>query len=254
MWNTVAAEWVKLNYSSIWIWVILGGIGVSLTRLILYILGPEAYVSLAQNPWESYLNLSLTYFSLLIFPLLILSVISIINNQEHRIDNWKVILTLPNPRWQLLGSKLITALILLAAIFLLFMISTILFAYPIYWVHPETEFDYFRPLFFEFGSDCLKVFGYSLGIIGLQFSFSLLFKNPTFPIIIGIILYLIGFLFFMALPNVAVNFPYSLPFLYKDMGISQSLNVNSFSGMGIRSCLVFAFSVPISYLIFKTRK
>lgn len=209
---------------------------------------------MAQNPWETYLNMSLTYFSLLIFPLLILSVINIINNQEHRIDNWKVILTLPNPRWQLLGSKLFTSLILLAGTFSLFMFSTILFAYPIYWIHPETEFIHFRPLFFEYASDCLKVFGYSLGVIGLQFSFSLLFKNPTFPIIIGIALYLIGFLLFMALPDVAVNFPYSLPFLYKDIGISQSIDVKSFSGMGIRSCLVFACSVPISYMIFTTRK
>lgn len=252
--NSIAAEWVKLNHSSIWIWVILGGLGVSLVRLFMYILGPEAYVSLGQNPWENYLNMSLTYFSLLIFPLLILSVISIINNQEHRIDNWKVLLTLPNSRWQLLGSKLITSLTLLASIFLLFVISTILFAYPIYWVHPETEFTYYQPLFLVFGSDCLQVFGYSLGIIGIQFSFSLLFKNPTFPIIIGIVLYLIGFLLFMALPNVAVNFPYSLPFLYKDMGISQSIDVFSFSGMGIRSCIIFACSIPISYMIFTTRK
>lgn len=254
MWNTIAAEWVKLNNSSIWIWVIIGGLGVSLTRFILYILGPEAYVLLAQNPWENYLNMSLTYFSLLIFPLLILSVISIINNQEHRIDNWKVLLTLPNPRWELLGSKLLATLILLAGIFLLFVISTILFAYPISWAHPETEFIYFQPLFLEFALDCLKVFGYSLGIIGLQFNLSILFKNPTFPIITGIALYLIGFLLFMALPNVALNFPYSLPFLYKDMGISRSIDVNNFSGMGIRSCLVFACSVPISYMIFTTRK
>jgi len=254
MWNTIAAECVKLNYYPIRIWIILGGLGVSLTRLVLYILGPEAYVVLAQNPWESYLNMNLTYFSLLIFPLLILSVISIINNQEHRIDNWKVILTLPNPRWQLLASKLITSLILLVGIFLLFVISTILFAYPIYWVHPETEFAHFLPLFFTYGSDCLNVFGYSLGIIGIQFIFSLLFKNPTFPIIIGIVLYLVGFLLFMTLPNVAVNFPYSLPFLYKDIGISQSIDVKNFSGMGIMSCLVFVCSVPISYMIFTTRR
>jgi len=254
MWNTIAAEWVKINYSYVGIWVVLGGLGVSLTRLILYILGPEAYVLLAENPWENYLNMNLTYFSLLIFPLIILTVISIINNQEHRIDNWKVMLTLPNPRWELMCSKLLTSLILLGSIILLFMISTILFAYPIYWVHPETEFAHFRPLFFEYGLDCLKVYGYSLGIIGLQFSFSLLFKNPIFPITIGIALYLIGFFLFMALPNVALNFPYSLPFLYKDMGISRSIDVNGFSGMGIRSCLVFACSVPISYIIFSTRK
>ncbi|WP_020529833.1 ABC transporter permease [Flexithrix dorotheae] len=254
MWNTIAAEWVKLNNSSVWIWVILGGLGVSLTRLVLYAIGPEAYTLLAQNPWESYLNMNLTYFSLLIFPLVILAVISIVNNQEHRIDSWKVILTLPNPRWELLGSKLLTILILLATIFLLFVISTILFAYPIYWIHPETEFAYFQPLFFEFASDCVKVFGYSLGIVGLQFFFSIAFKNSTFPIILGIAFYLVGFLLFMALPNVAVNFPYSLPFLYKDIGISQSIDVNNFSGMGIRSCLVFACSVPISYMIFITRR
>lgn len=254
MWNTIAAEWIKQGHSSIRTWVILGGLGVSLTRLVLYLLGPEAYVLLAQNPWETYLNMSLTYFSLLVFPLLILSVISIINNQEHRIDNWKVILTLPNSRWELLGSKLLMSLLLLGGIFLLFAISTILFAYPIYWIRPETEFAYYQPLFIEFASDCLKVFGYSLGIIGLQFGFSILFRNPTFPIIIGIALYLIGFLLFMTLPDIAVNFPYSLPFLYKGIGISQSIDVNTFSGMGIRSCLVFACSVPISYIIFTTRK
>ncbi|MCB0631447.1 MAG: ABC transporter permease [Lewinella sp.] len=233
---------------------LISGLGLPLIRMVLYMMGPEAFVQLEKNPWEGYLNMNMTYFSLLIFPLVIIAITSLIIHQEDRADSWRILLTLPNPRWQLLGGKLVITVLFTAGVLLLFLLASYLLAFPVYWLHPETEFGYFFPHFSEIGSDAMKVLVYSLGVIGLQFTFSLLFKNQVFPLSLGVILLVVGFICYMAFPALAAYFPYAFPMQYKDIGISPSLNMEQVSGTGWKSILVFTVSAVLSYYIFVSRK
>jgi len=199
--------------------------------------------------------MNLTYFTLLVFPMVLLSVVSLVVHVENKADSWRMLLTLPNSRWQLLLTKLIISIFLLGVVMVLFLFSTYILAFPIYWIHPETEFMYYTPDFPGILSDSARLFVYSLGIIGIQFLIALTFKNQILPLSLGIIFFVLGFIFSMAFISIAVYFPYSFPLLYKDLGMAQLSDMgNTISKLWIKSCFILFIAALISFPVFVSKK
>jgi len=248
------AELLKIKSSSFFWILILFGIGLSVFTLLMYLLGPEAYVSIGENPWGAYLNQNLNYFSLIVYPLAIIVVSSMVINLEHKSDSWKMLLTLPNLRWQIFTGKLLIILFLSLTISVLFQASIFLFSIPINWIHPEVEFFYYEPEVGNFLLENLKLVISCLAIIGFQFFLSLLFKNQIIPVAIGMILLISGFLLGMTSPNLAINFPYSYSMMYKNFGMSSYFDTQSIVGIPWKSTCMFLIISIGSYLLFISKK
>lgn len=57
------------------------------------------------NPWDQFTEMGLVYWTLLLVPLFIPLVTALLAQFEHNRHNWKLIYTLPNPRWATFFAK-----------------------------------------------------------------------------------------------------------------------------------------------------
>ncbi|MEN0002619.1 MAG: ABC transporter permease, partial [Bacteroidota bacterium] len=94
--NSISAELLKMRKSSI-VWLLwLTGLGLSLSIAVIYVWGPESFVTMGKNPWTKYTNFSLSLFSMIVFPFFVLLLTSSNILLEHRSNSWKSIFTLSN--------------------------------------------------------------------------------------------------------------------------------------------------------------
>lgn len=225
--NSICAELLKIRKSSI-VWLLwLTGLGLSLSIAVFYVKGPESFVTMGKNPWTKYTSFSLSLFSMFVFPFFVLLLTSSNILLEHRSNSWKSIFTLSNPKWSILLSKLISLLVLMLVVCLLYVISTLLFGYLIDIIVPEYEFNYYATDMPVFLLHVCQLYISVLGILGIQFFLSLSFSNQLYPLIIGIILIILGFLLTLTETAFSSFFPYSFPMNYKDFGIiSNSIELD----------------------------
>lgn len=192
------------------------------------------------------------------FPLLIVCITSAVWRIEYRANSWKQLFVVAMPKWQILLGKLLAILFFLMGSILLFIASSIAFAYLICAIHPETEFYFYSPDISLFLENNYYLFTVSLGILGIHFLLCLIFRNQIYPIIFGIILLVLGFLMPMLHPKIVPFFPYSFPMIYKDFGIGTSsiiigdLKEYQFY-LQLKSIGVLVFSILLSYFPLKSK-
>ncbi len=247
------AEWLKIKYRNFF-WIIFSlGIAINVYSTVMYLIAPEAYAELGINPWNSYLSNNLSYFSLLVFPLATIFITAIVINIEQKADSWKMLLTLPIPRWQLVLTKLTIIFIVLVMIDLIFVSSIFILNIPIQLFHPEIEFYYFSPSVLTFISENLSLMISVMAIVSLQVFLCLSINNQIISISVGIVLWILGFILSVVLPSYATLFPYAFPMLYKDFGITEYITTSSIQNISYKSILITLIMFPLNYYVFSNK-
>jgi len=70
-----------------------------------------------ENPWESYSQIVLVYWNMIMLPLFITLETALLAHLEHGQRNWKLLFTQPVPRWSVYAAKLVVALAWIALSF-----------------------------------------------------------------------------------------------------------------------------------------
>jgi ABC-2 type transport system permease protein len=111
----LSAETLKLRRTLALALTVLAPFVIALLVFAMYAQHSEYYINSGGiNPWKQLCDMSLVYWNLLMLPLFITLETGLLTNLEHSRKNWKLIYTLPNPRWAVYAAKQIVAMVLFA--------------------------------------------------------------------------------------------------------------------------------------------
>jgi hypothetical protein len=160
------------------------------------------------NPWEQLGQMSLVYWNLLLVPLFIPLLTALLAQFEHNRHNWKLIYTLPNPRWATYITKWLVVQGLLFACFIELLALIFLSGKLLDIFNPGYGFSAPFPLL-----DFCKLAGISYLAGGILVSLHLWIgmRFNSFPLALGIgISAMIGALFIFG-QDISYYYPWTLP-------------------------------------------
>jgi len=162
--------------------------------------------------WIQFSGAILGVMGSLLLPMLIVFIGYSVNSIEHKADTWKSLFSLPISKFSIYAAKFLYALFLVFLCLALFVVFTLSFGNLLGTIKPELKFgDYnmagiLTQLYF-------KLFLSALGILGIQFLLSLLFRDFLKPMGIGFIATITGVILVANHWKYAYLFPYSHPML-----------------------------------------
>ncbi|MCD8740705.1 ABC transporter permease [Mucilaginibacter roseus] len=162
--------------------------------------------------WIRFVGNVLNVMGVLLLPMFTVFTAYSINNIEHRADTWKMLFTLPLPKFTVYSAKYVYALLLIFISLALFVLFTIGFANLLSVIKPGLRFNEYH-MEFTLMQIYFKLFLSALGILSLQFLFSLLWKDFLKPMGIGFVGTISGIIMASAGWKYAYLFPYSHPML-----------------------------------------
>ncbi|WP_374948848.1 ABC transporter permease [Mucilaginibacter sp.] len=160
--------------------------------------------------WSQFATVSLGIMGTLLLPMYIIFIAYSVNSVEHKADTWKTLFSLPLSRWSVYGAKFFYAVFLIFLSLALFGVFTIAFGNLLGVLKPELKFGGYHMeqqlLLIYF-----KLFLASLGILSIQFLFSLLWADFLKPMGIGFVATIAGVIAASNNWEYAYLFPYSHP-------------------------------------------
>ena len=177
----------------------------------------------AKMHWFRFSGAFLGVMGSLILPILIIFQTFSINNIEHRAEMWKSLFSLPIPKWSIYSAKYIYVVFLNALCLALFASFIIASGHLLNVLNPELKFNQFdiSGILFKLH---LKLFLASLGILSIQFLFSLLWADFLKPMGIGFVLTVFGIITANLGWKYAFTIPYTHPMLALQSMMKQVLN------------------------------
>lgn len=161
----------------------------------------------AETQWFRFTGAFLGVMGSLLIPMLVIFQTFSINNIEHGAEMWKSLFSLPIPKWSIYSAKFLYAVFLNALCISLF--ATFIFAagHILDYLNPDFKFSQYdiSGLLFKIQ---LKLFLASLGILSIQFVFSLLWGNFLKPMGIGFLLTVFGII----TANLGWKYAYTIPY------------------------------------------
>ncbi|MCC8408389.1 ABC transporter permease [Mucilaginibacter sp. UR6-1] len=162
--------------------------------------------------WLRYVGSVLNIMGVLLLPIFVIFTAYSVNNIEHKADTWKMLFSLPLPKFAVYAAKYVYALLLILISLALFVIFTLGFANLLSALKPELRFNEYH-MEYALLQVYFKLFLSSLGILSIQFLFSLLWKDFLKPMGIGFVGTISGVIMASAGWKYAYLFPYSHPML-----------------------------------------
>lgn len=162
--------------------------------------------------WLRYVATVLNIMGVLLLPIFVIFTAYSVNNIEHKADSWKMLFSLPLPKFAVYAAKYVYALLLILISLALFVIFTLGFANLLSALRPELRFNEYH-MEYTLLQVYFKLFLSSLGILSIQFLFSLLWKDFLKPMGIGFVGTIAGVIMASAGWKYAYLFPYSHPML-----------------------------------------
>ncbi len=162
--------------------------------------------------WMRYVGAILSVMGSLILPMFVIFLAYSINSIEHRADMWKSMFTLPIHKWTLYASKYLYAVLLVAVCLGLFASLLLLSGNLLGVLKPELKFGEYDISGFVFLIH-LKLFLAALGILSIQFVFSLLWADFLKPMGIGFCAFIVGMISASMSWKYAWTIPYSHPLM-----------------------------------------
>lgn len=132
------------------------------------------------------------------------------NSVEHKADTWKTLFSLPIPKWSVYSAKYFYTLFLVVLSLFLFVLLTIGMGNLLGMLKPELKFSQYHMELMLF-QVYFKLFMSALGILSLQFLFSLLWSDFLKPMGLGFICTISGIIMAAADWEYAYLFPYAHP-------------------------------------------
>ncbi len=227
--RALRAETLKLRRTPI-LWIsLIGGAFVSLLIFCLYFFKVDELAKQGENPWLTYVSISVTLISTMLLTPYVVLATATINFPEHHSNSWKYLYTLPLPKSHIYFSKLSMTLGLTALTYLVFFATAMLGGFILGLSRPEYGFFDFSPPVSELLSIIFFSFISALGMIALHYWLSVRWKSFITPMGIGLLGYILAFII-TGKTKLALYFPYSFV-LYRaflsdgkepsDLGIHQ---------------------------------
>ena len=162
--------------------------------------------------WLRFAGVPLNVMGTLLLPMYIIFIAYSVNSIEHKADTWKTLFSLPIGKWSVYSAKFFYALLLIFITLMLFALFTIGFGNLLGVLKPELKFGDFHmeKILLQI---YLKLFLSSLGILSIQFLFSLMWNDFLKPMGIGFILFITGVVCASASWKYSYTIPYAHPLL-----------------------------------------
>ncbi len=178
----------------------------------------------AETQWFRFTGAFIGVMGSLLIPMLVIFQTFSINNIEHRAEMWKSLFSLPIPKWSIYSAKYLYAVFLNALCLGLFACLILTFGLLLNYLIPELKFNQYDiwPLLFQVH---LKLFLASIGILSIQFVFSLLWADFLKPMGIGFLLTVFGIITANLGWKYAYTIPYAQPMVALKNIMQQMMNV-----------------------------
>jgi hypothetical protein len=189
--------------------------------------------------WGQYSSATLGVMGMLILPFYVMFMAFSVNNIEHKNDTWKTLFAQPLNKFSIYAAKFLYAVLLLFICLVLFASLTIAFGYLLQVLVPKFTFKDYNPivLLFKFYS---KLFLASLGILAVQFVFSLVWSDFLKPMGIGFV----GIIAGIITANVGWQYAYLIP--YSDPTLA--LKVTRAKGAKLEDFPIFSQEIWVSVI------
>lgn len=175
--------------------------------------------------WMMYANSILGIMGLLLLPIYVIFIAYSVNSIEHKADTWKSLFSLPISKWSVYAAKYFFALFLVFLCLLLFYLFTIASGNLLNTLKPELKFNEFHMEIF-LGQVYLKLFLASLGILSVQFLFSLLWADFLKPMGIGFV----GTVSAIIMVTTGWQYSYLIPYAHPLLAINGLLKPKGVAG------------------------
>ena len=157
--------------------------------------------------WGQYSGAALGVMGMLILPFYIMFMAFSVNNIEHKNDTWKTLFAQPLNKFSIYAAKYLYAVMLLLICLILFALLTISSGYLLQALVPKYTFNDYNPILL-LTKFYLKLFLASLGILSVQFVFSLIWSDFLKPMGIGFV----GIIAGIITANVGWEYAYLIPY------------------------------------------
>lgn len=149
---------------------------------------------------------------IILLPMFIVFLSYAINNIEHEADSWKSLFSLPISRWNIYISKYIFVLFLSAICLFAFPLFILIFGNFLVFLEPKLQFDEYSVVYIIFKT-YFKLFLSSIGILTVQFFFSVQWNNFIKSMGLGLAGTIVGLICVQTRWEYAWLIPYSHPSL-----------------------------------------
>lgn len=187
--RALKAEWIKQKGSG-FIWLTVGAalfIPLLFTLVQLANDISEIMQTSAKNPWKSFLDGCFTGFGNMFYPIYLTIIAVRLTQFEHRHGGWKLIETQPVDKFSIFMSKVVVALCFSMLCILCIVLFSLIGGTIIMLVKPTSQFNHYSIPFDEMLLFGLRLFVSGLGILGIQYLFSVLISGFVWPFVIGLV-------------------------------------------------------------------
>jgi lantibiotic transport system permease protein len=183
----IQIELLKIRRTPVFYLILSGAALIPIVIFIILLVKSQHFiVDTPSKAWQSQTYRTFQSVSTLLIPSFIVLFTALLNNIEQKALAWKQLLTYPVESAKHYFFKLLTAVLLVIATFILFNLYFLFFTYLVGIIKPGLLFATAAPdwvLLFKINA---KAFIATLGILGIQFWLSAVIKNFIWPISIGI--------------------------------------------------------------------
>lgn len=228
-----------------WSAILLPAILCSLVFLTFFF-AADKFVSLPGRAiWGIFSSAVLSVMGNLLLPFFVIFLAYSVNSVEHKADTWKTLFSLPLSKWAVYSAKYMYAFLLLLISLLLFALFTIGYGNLLGAIRSHLKFSDYQMggLLLEI---YFKLFLSALGILSIQFLFSLLWSDFLKPMGIGFLLTIIG-----VVAN-SVNWSYAYLIPYAQPGMAVKTITGNPNGKNEISISVFTSEVLVSLIVAAT--
>lgn len=178
--------------------------------------------------WLKYSSVILGVNCIFLLPLVIIFQCFSINNIEHRDDMWKILFSLPIPRWSTYSAKFFYLLLLNGLYLSLLAIFIIISATILDLLKPEYKFNEFNfsAILFKLH---LKLFLVSTSILSIQFLLSLVWSDFLKPMGIGLLLTVFG----VIAANLSWEYAFIIPYSHPMITLNDFSSNTSYLGVNL---------------------
>ena len=217
---TFRAELIKIKNSfALWL-IVLGSAFIPVFFLLHHFYEWERYLPKpGENPWFEYFRKGFNGVHFVLLPLLVVLLVGLVLNIEHKSNTWKHIFVLPVSKTKIYFSKyllLLSLIILFYGLLLIFFFSC---AFILSLWKSEFNFQLFKPFYLyhsvqsEIAGYVVKSFISILGITAIHFWLSFRLKNLFVNIGIGLAGVVLAISMYIGHWQSMIYFPYAFPSL-----------------------------------------
>jgi len=254
--KSLIAEYFKLKNTNTWLMVIVSAIFVPVFTFFIYFFRTKYFIPPAgENIWSNFLDINISLSAGIFLPFIVVLLIANNLNMENKADSWKRLYQLPVKKETLYWSKLLFLVFQLIVVFILLIIVFMFLGLLLGLLKNELPFLVHKLDVLNVITSFTGIFMSILGILVLQFIFSIYFNNAIIPITIGTF----GVIFSLIIATkwkYSYYDPYALTFLYSDLSKGK-INLPSYLGINviyIVSVLSFISLGFAGMVYFKIRK